>query len=127
MPFRERSIVLEREEFCRLASDVGANFRTLCRGWGISPTTGYKWLGRWQSTGRPGLADRPRRPQRSPARCEASVEEQILAVRREHPAWGGRKIRHVLVKAGFAAVPAASPAWAFGRAPGRHGTRLPAL
>src|SRR5512143_2256576 len=118
MPFRERSIVLEREEFCRLASDVGANFRALCRGWGISPTTGYKWLGRWQSTGRPGLADRPRRPQRSPARCEASVEEQILAVRREHPAWGGRKIRHVLVKAGFAAVPAASTITAVLR---RHG------
>src|SRR5512143_23304 len=118
MPFRERSIVLEREEFCRLASDVGANFRALCRGWGISPTTGYKWLGRWQSTGRPGLADRPRRPQRSPARCEASVEEQILAVRREHPAWGGRKIRHVLVKAGFAAVPAASTMTAVLR---RHG------
>ena len=41
-----------------------------------------------------------------------------MAVRREHPAWGGRKIRHVLVKAGFAAVPAASTITAVLR---RHG------
>lgn len=118
MPFKERSIMLEREEFCRLASEAGVNFRALCRGWGISPTTGYKWLGRWQSTGRPGLADRPRRPQRSPARCEAGIEDQILAVRREHPAWGGRKIRHVLMRAEPVVVPAASTITAVLR---RHG------
>jgi transposase InsO family protein len=36
------------------------------------------------------------------------VEEKVLGVRREHPAWGGRKIRRVLQMQGVDAVPSAS-------------------
>jgi len=38
-----------------------------------------------------------RRPHQSPTRTEAAVENKILAVRAEHPSWGARKIRRVLV------------------------------
>ncbi len=34
MPFREWSVMDDREEFCRLASGVGANVRELCRRFG---------------------------------------------------------------------------------------------
>jgi hypothetical protein len=37
MPFKEMSIVMQREEFCRLALSLGANVRELCRRVGISP------------------------------------------------------------------------------------------
>ena len=108
MPFEERSIMSQREEFCRLATAEGANVRELCRRFGVSPTSGYKWIERWQAEGREGLADRSRRPLTSPGRTSEAVEAQVLAVRREHPRWGGRKIRRVLQREGLAEAPAAS-------------------
>ena len=108
MPFKECSIVSQREEFCRLAEMPGANIRELCRRWDISPQTGYKWLGRFRSGGGDSLEDRSRRPLSSPCRTAGETEAAVLAVRREHPAWGGRKIRRVLQMQGEAAIPSAS-------------------
>lgn len=90
MPWRERSVVDERREFVELAMQEGANRRELCRRFGIHPTTGYKWLGRFAAEGE--LADRSRRPHTSPLQTEAAVEQAVLAVRDAHPAWGARKI-----------------------------------
>lgn len=94
MVWMEKSTVSLREEFVRLASAEGANKRELCRRFGISPKTGYKWLARAgaQQASTLALADRSRRPHRSPARSDALVEQAVEALRREHPAWGGRKI-----------------------------------
>jgi len=108
MPFRECSIMDRRAEFCRLGLMPGANIRELCRRAGISPRTGYKWLGRFEREGEGGLADRSRRPLSSPGRTADAVEALVLAVRREHPAWGGRKIHRVLEVDGLADPPSAS-------------------
>jgi transposase InsO family protein len=107
MPWKERSIMDEREEFVRLALADGANRRELCRRYGISPTTGYLWLRRYQEQGRVGLADHSRRPQHSPGQTPAVMEARVVAVRQAHPAWGGRKIRAVLCAEGLPA-PSAS-------------------
>jgi len=72
----------------------GVNRRELCRRFGISPQTGYKWLARGLSDVE--LADRSRRPHSSPLRCDAQIEVAVLAVREAHPAWGARKIFHYL-------------------------------
>lgn len=107
MPFRERSVVDEREEFVRLALSPGANRRELCRRFGISRSKGYKWLARYAAEGWAGLVDRSRRPRRSPRRSEASVEAAVLHLREaSNGAWGGRKIARVLSREGRA--PAAS-------------------
>ena len=98
----------EREEFCRLALRAGANRRELCRRFGVSPTTGYKWLGRYRCLGASGLEDLPRRPHGSPSQTDVVVEEAVAALRSRHPVWGGRKIRRVLQDEGWASVPAAS-------------------
>ena len=86
----------------------GANVRGLCRSYGISPTTGYKWLGRFSSEGAAGLHARPRRPGRSPRQTPREVEQSVIAVRRAHPCWGGRKIHHVLRRRGVSPLPHAS-------------------
>jgi transposase InsO family protein len=95
----------ERREFVRLAMQEGANRRELFRRFGISPETGYKWLGRWVAGEE--LADRSRRPHASPARCDAQIEAAVLVVRDGHPAWGARKIVRCLERDGQEA-PAAS-------------------
>jgi transposase InsO family protein len=105
MPFLDR--VASREEACRLASVMGVNRRALCARLGISPTTLYKWLGRYAQAGAGGLSERSRRPLRSPGRCGAEVETAVLAVRALNPVWGGRKIASSLARSG-AAAPAAS-------------------
>ncbi len=105
MPWREVSAVSERCEFVRLACVEGTGIRELCRRFGISPKTGYKWLRRYRASGRSGLDDRSRRPHRSPRRTPATMEAMILAVRDRHPAWGGRKIAAWLTARGQGPVP----------------------
>ena len=106
MPWREVSVMDQRREFVLLASKDGANRRELCRRFGISAETGYKWLRR-SAAGAAELADRSRRPVRSPGRCAPEIEARVLAVRDAHPAWGARKIARCLDRDGHAA-PAAS-------------------
>jgi len=48
MPWQEVSTVSLRQEFVMLATAEGANVRALCRRYGVSRKTGYKWLGRYQ-------------------------------------------------------------------------------
>jgi transposase InsO family protein len=101
MPWNEVSVMDQRREFVQLALQEGANRRELCRRFGISADVGYKWLARWEAGDRE-LADRSRRPHVMPKRSEASTEEQVLAVRDQHPAWGARKIVHCLKRNGLA-------------------------
>jgi transposase InsO family protein len=108
MPWKECSTVSQRLEFVRLASMEGANRAELCRRFGISRKTGYKWLNRFESEEQTPLTDRSRRPRRSPGRTSRQVEQLVLNLRSHHPAWGGRKLRHRLLALGHQEVPAAS-------------------
>jgi transposase-like protein len=58
MPWKEVSIMSQRLEFVTLATAENANIRHLCRCFGISPGTAYKWLDRFQSAGVNGLGER---------------------------------------------------------------------
>jgi transposase InsO family protein len=121
MPFHEVSRMDARLEFVMLASVEGANVRELCRRFGVSPTTGYKWLERWRLEGNAGLQEFSRRPRSSPSRSAAVIEKAVLSVRTEHPAWGGRKIARRLKDLGQEATPAPSTVTAILR---RHGVEL---
>jgi len=101
MPWTETTKMDQRYEFVTLAIKEDANMSALCRRFGISRTTGYKWLDRYRNEGQAGLTDRSRRPHNSPNKTPDHVEDAVCEVRREHPAWGGRKIRaRLLRKAG---------------------------
>lgn len=107
MPWQEVTTVESRQEFCVLANQEGANISELCRRFQISRKTGYKWLRRWAMTGSDGLRDQSRRPHTSPRRTSTHDEARVVALREEHPAWGGRKLRRRLQDLGETA-PAAS-------------------
>lgn len=98
MPWKVMNAMSERHEFVLLASQCDSNIRLLCRRFGISPATGYKWLGRYQRQGLEGIVECSRRPASSPQRTVPSMERAVLAVREAHPCWGGRKIRAVLAR-----------------------------
>ncbi len=65
----------------------------LCRRFGVSRKTGYKWLARFEEEGAEGLRDRSRRPHRLARAVAPEVEEALLQARRAHPTWGPRKVR----------------------------------
>lgn len=104
MPWDTQDTMSLREEFVRLAIQEGANRRRLCRRFGISPQTAYKWLTRYANDGMAGLADRSRRPQCSPAQTPTDVQAAVVELRLAHPAWGGRKISRRLQDQGQLSV-----------------------
>jgi transposase InsO family protein len=105
MPWRETTKVSLRLEFVTLALEDDVNMRALCRQYGISPTTGYKWLDRYLREGITGLENRSRRPHTSPHRTPEEMEQRVLALRDKHPDWGGRKISRRLRNLGVLRTP----------------------
>ncbi len=108
MPWKVRQVMSLRKDFIQLAAQPDSNIRELCRRFGISPKTGYKWLGRFAEQGEAGLLDRSRRPRKSPARTSPEQEALVVEMRDRHRAWGGRKIRARMLALGYPSAPAAS-------------------
>ncbi len=57
MPWNPRDTMKLRQEFVELALHQSAPFTDLCRRFGVSRQTGYKWLNRYKEDGIAGLAD----------------------------------------------------------------------
>lgn len=108
MPWKESTTMSMRKEFIQQANKDGVNISHLCREFGISRKTGYKWLKRDSLEGNKELEDLSRRPHSSPRKTIPEIEELILNVRQEHKTWGARKILKVLENAGYKGLPAAS-------------------
>jgi len=108
MPWKDVSTMSLKAEFARLASAEGANMSELCRRFQISRRTGYKWQNRYAESSDAGLAEHSRRPLNCPLQTDVEMEQRVLALRREHPCWGGRKLRRLLEQSGASPVPAPS-------------------
>jgi putative transposase len=95
MPWKEHRTLDLRETFVLQAKGPSANMAELCREFGISRKTGYKWLARYDALGVDGLRDMSRRPQRVIS-TSGEVVLGIIEARRAHPRWGPKKLREVL-------------------------------
>lgn len=93
----------QRKQFVLQASAEDANISELCRQYGISRKTGYKWINR-ASLGLP-LCDQSRRPNRQPSKAAENIEQAVVQMRLQHPAWGGKTIRAALEAAGVEGLP----------------------
>ena len=71
-------------------------FSNTCRRHGISRKTGYKWVHRYKTLGLDGLQEQSRRPKHSPSRIPYTVRQALIALRKEHPHWGPKKLLPVL-------------------------------
>lgn len=98
MPWTERLTVSLRKEFVLRALGKEASFTELCRQYGVSRKTGYKWLQRFKAEGVVGLVDESRRPKTSPTEVTEAMKAEIVRLRQGHPTWGGKKLRKLLMK-----------------------------
>ena len=105
MPWERKTVMEQREEFVERARSGQYTMAALCREYGISRKTGYKWLNRADLGQR--LCDQSRRPHRQPSKTAGETEQLIINVRKENPTWGGKTIKAVLEADGHTALPSA--------------------
>ena len=123
MPWQETCV---RNEGTRFVVDWERKLESmaeLCRRYGVSRRTGYKWLPRYQQQGWAGWEDRSRAPRRHPLQTAATSEQEILALRAQHTRWGAITLQARLQRAQpKVAWPAVST---IGNLLRRHGLTVP--
>jgi len=95
MPWPTLTMNDSRREFVRRAQLPGCNFAQLCREYGISRKTGYKWQQRVREEGLRGLRELSRRPKSSPAQLDEDCVCALGKLKQAHPRWGPIKIREL--------------------------------
>lgn len=102
MPWKDKTVKKLREEFVNEAQHT-RNFSALCREFGVTRRTGYKWLDRASETD--SLVDRSHAPNSIPHKTSPEVEQLILEFRQENPGWGAKKLRQALLNLGYTDLP----------------------
>ena len=87
MPWKEKTVEELRKEFVE-AAKRSSNFSSLCREFGISRKTGYKWMVR--DANEEELSDRSRRPNVVANRTAPEIEQRIVN-ERKNKGWGAKK------------------------------------
>src|SRR5215216_453595 len=97
MPWKEMVPMEQRVRFVLMVEDDLEDFASVCRRFGISRKTGYKWWRRFEDEGLVALEERSRRPLTSPRATSAAWCKRVLLLRTKHPRWGPKKLRARLI------------------------------
>ena len=100
MPWKVINPMDAKTEFVLRAMRQDSDFCALCREFGISRKTGYKWKERFLRDGMSGLNERSRRPESSPNQLDEDQVCRIVRLKQAHPHWGPRKLRAPVIFAG---------------------------
>src|SRR5262245_7181649 len=90
MAWKAGGVVDERVRFIEAVHRGEDDVASLCRQYGISRKTGYKWIGRAERG--EALTDRSRAPLSKPGMTDERVRDLILDARLAHPTWGTRTL-----------------------------------
>ena len=96
MPWKEKSPMNERTRFLSDHLSGLHSVSELCRKYGISRKTGYKWIARYEADGPPGLGERTSRPLSISHSTPEPIVRELLAARERHPTWGAKKLLALL-------------------------------
>lgn len=91
----DTSIEEERRRFVRAYATGVWAMTELCKRFGITRPTGYKWVARWHAEGEAGCVNRSCAPHSHPQRTDAALVERLVAARAEY-GWGATKLIAVL-------------------------------
>lgn len=93
LPWQEESVMSQRQRLIEQLLLPNANVSELCRTFHVSRKTAYKWLSRYQEAGYFALVNRSKEPINHPNKVSFEMEDEIIAVHKENPYWGPRKLR----------------------------------
>jgi transposase InsO family protein len=85
----------EKIDFIGRALDPNENFTHVCKDFGISTKTGYKWKARFETGGWSALAERSRRPRKNTKQLSEESICDIISIKTTKLRWGAPKIRKV--------------------------------
>jgi len=94
MPWKDTEKMDQKIEFAMKALSA-ASFTELCREYGISRKTGYKWRERFVADGIAGMEEETRKPHGHAAELGEEVVCRIVRLKEAHRHWGARKIREL--------------------------------
>lgn len=83
-----------KKEFVLRALQPSSNMSALCREFGISRKTGYKWMSRYKSGA--GLREQSRRPHSNRLEVSGELVCEVIRLKSEHPRWGPKKLHALL-------------------------------
>ena len=106
MPWKELSVSEQRLAMIHRVITLKHPVARVAREFGVSRKTVHKWLARYRAREPFPLADRSRRPNRSPSRTPDAVERAVVDAR-ARLGWGPRKIHATLANQQVAALPSA--------------------
>src|SRR5689334_3462355 len=110
MPWLESDVRDQRIEFVATVRR-GVSVSEACRAFGISRTTGHKWLRREAAAGSvAALQDRSRRPHHSPRQAPSVVVQRVSALRAQF-GWGGAKLAPLVAAEGYVVNPRTIDRW----------------
>jgi transposase InsO family protein len=95
MPFKGVDVMDVKKEFVLKSLDERVMFTELCREYGISTKTGYKWRKRFIEEGYAGLEEQSRRPLSNSRSLAEAVSVELLRIKKLHPQWGAKKILEI--------------------------------
>ncbi len=98
MPWESKTVEELRKEFVNEA-ERSSNFSAVCREFGITRKTGYKWLERYRADG--SLSDQSRKPRITANKTPEETEKLIIELRSENPGWGAKTLKQVLENQGY--------------------------
>ena len=96
MPWARTDVGEQRVKFVIRAASGQERMTALCREFGISRPTGYRWRRRFQQAGSiAAVVERSRRPAHSPSQTRPEKEARVVELRRQY-GWGAKKIEVLL-------------------------------
>src|SRR5512145_2703522 len=108
MAWKECRAMSKKLDFAERATQPGVKLAPLCREFGITRQTGYKWRRRYLELGPAGLEEDSRRPKTSRLSTAEEMIDAVLAARDSHPSWGPKKIHYTLRRRFGPATPSRS-------------------
>jgi transposase-like protein len=81
MGWKETDKMQQKKEFIFRWLGKEESFTMICRDFGVSTKTGYKWVNRFKESRMPGLAEESRAPKNNANKIDELVKKRLLKLK----------------------------------------------